>query len=146
MTPPPSLEAQAARQRVERLATLLDSAVMIPGTNVGIGVDALIGLVPVVGDAVALALGAWLIAEARAAGAPRRVLARMAGNLALDGVFGAIPLAGDLFDVAFRANRRNAALLIAHLDGREAAQAARWPWVVAGLALAALVAWMAWPN
>ena len=105
--------------RLEALANLLDTAVLIPGTNVRFGLDALIGLVPVVGDVVSAALSLYLVREARALGAPRHLVLRMLGNVALDGVVGAVPLAGDAFDVLWRANRRNMALLRKWLEKDE---------------------------
>jgi hypothetical protein len=102
--------------RIDALARLLDTAFVIPGTNIRFGLDALIGLVPGIGDAVTTVLSLYIVNEARALGAPRLLLARMLANVGLDGVIGAIPLFGDAFDVAFRANRRNMALLIAHID------------------------------
>jgi hypothetical protein len=75
------------------------------------GLDALIGLVPGIGDLVTTGLSLYLVSEARALGAPRRLIWRMLANVALDGVVGAVPLAGDVFDVMWRANRRNMALL-----------------------------------
>ena len=92
---------------------------MVPGTNIRFGLDALIGLVPGIGDAVTTLLSLYIVREARALGAPRLLIARMLANVALDGVVGAVPVAGDLFDVAFRANRRNVALLRQHLDRAE---------------------------
>ena len=84
---------------------------MIPGTNVRFGIDALIGLVPGIGDVVTTLLSLYIVREARALGAPRWLIARMLWNVALDGVVGAVPLAGDVFDVMWRANRRNMDLL-----------------------------------
>jgi uncharacterized protein DUF4112 len=104
-----------ALQRLDFLATLLDSAILIPGTNIRFGADAVIGLVPGIGDAVTTALSAWIVYEAHRLGVPRRMLARMIGNVALDGLFGAVPLIGDVFDVMWRANRRNLRLLREHL-------------------------------
>ena len=83
------------------------------------GLDALIGLVPGIGDAITTAIALYIVNEARALGAPRLLVARMVANVALDGVVGAVPLVGDAFDVAFRANRRNMALLRDHLDKTE---------------------------
>jgi hypothetical protein len=100
-----------ARRRVRVLSRLLDNAVPIPGLRVPVGLDAAIGLVPVVGDAVTTLLGAWIIYEARQLGAPGHAIARMVGNLMLDAVIGAVPLAGDVADVFFRANQRNVRLL-----------------------------------
>ena len=101
--------------RIDALATLLDTAFVIPGTNIRFGVDALIGLVPGIGDLITTALSLFIVREARALGAPRLLVARMLANVALDGLVGAVPLMGDAFDVAFRANRRNIALLQKHL-------------------------------
>jgi hypothetical protein len=97
--------------RLDALAALLDTAILVPGTNFRFGLDALIGLVPGIGDAVTTLLSLYIVREARALGAPRRLVWRMLGNVALDGVVGAVPLAGDVFDVMWRANRRNVALL-----------------------------------
>lgn len=101
--------------RIDALATLLDTAFVIPGTSIRFGFDALIGLVPGIGDLIATALALFIVREARALGAPRLLVARMLANVALDGLVGVVPLVGDAFDVAFRANRRNIALLQRHL-------------------------------
>jgi hypothetical protein len=103
-------------KRLDGLAILMDSAVTIPGTNVTMGLDALIGLVPVLGDMVTTAISSYILYEARRLGASKLTLARMAGNVAIDGVVGAIPIVGDVFDVTFRANRRNMAILRTHLE------------------------------
>ena len=105
--------------RIDALATLMDTAFLIPGTQIRFGLDALIGLVPGIGDAVTTLISLYIVSEARALGAPPLLIARMVANVALDGLVGAVPLAGDAFDVAFRANRRNMALLRAHLDEAE---------------------------
>ena len=97
--------------RIDALATLLDTAFILPGTNIRFGLDALIGLVPGIGDVVTTAMSLYIVHEAHQLGAPGNVLARMVANVALDGFVGAVPLVGDAFDVAFRANRRNIALL-----------------------------------
>jgi hypothetical protein len=101
-------------ERLDRLATLLDTAFVIPGTNIRFGADALIGLAPGIGDSVTTALAAYIVYEAHRLGVPRRVLIRMIGNVAIDGIVGAVPVYGDLFDVAFRANRRNVRILREH--------------------------------
>jgi hypothetical protein len=103
-------------ERLERLARLLDTAIVVPGTNIRFGADAIIGLVPGIGDTITTALSAWIVYEAHKLGVPRRLLARMITNVALDGVVGAVPLAGDLFDVMWRANQRNIRLLRQHLQ------------------------------
>jgi hypothetical protein len=109
-------ERRAIVERLDRLSILLDTALAIPGTNVRFGADALIGLFPGIGDAVTTALAAYIVYEAHRLGAPRRLIARMVANVALDGVIGAVPLAGDVLDVMFRANRRNMRLLRAWLE------------------------------
>ena len=105
--------------RLDALANLLDTAFVIPGTQIRFGLDALIGLVPGIGDAITTVMSLYIVNEARALGAPPLLIARMLANVALDGFVGAVPLAGDAFDVAFRANRRNMALLRNHLAAEE---------------------------
>jgi hypothetical protein len=102
--------------RIDALAQLLDTAFLIPGTNIRFGLDAVIGLVPGIGDVVTTIMSLYIVNEARALGAPRLLIGRMLANVALDGLAGAVPFVGDAFDVMFRANRRNIALLLAHLD------------------------------
>jgi Domain of unknown function (DUF4112) len=102
--------------RLEALAKLLDVAFILPGTKVRYGIDGIIGLIPVVGDIIATALSLWLVREARALGAPWYVTARMLGNVAIQGTVGAVPVAGDAFDVLYRANMRNARILRRWLD------------------------------
>jgi hypothetical protein len=113
--------------RIDALATLLDTAFVMPGSNIRFGLDALIGLLPGLGDLISTAFSLFIVREARALGAPRWLVARMLVNVAVDGVVGAVPLVGDAFDVAWRANRRNMALLQKHL-AREprAMRAADW--------------------
>ena len=94
---------------------MLDDAFRIPGTNIRFGWDTVIGLVPGFGDAATMIVGMAPIWTAWRMGASRWLLARMMGNIAVDTVVGAVPVAGDLFDVFFRANRRNARLLEKHL-------------------------------
>ena len=97
--------------RLEAIAKLLDIAFVLPGTKIRYGVDGIVGLIPVVGDVIATALSLWLVREARALGAPWHLITRMLGNVAVQGVAGTVPFAGDAFDVLFRANMRNARLL-----------------------------------
>lgn len=105
--------------RIDSLSRLLDTAFAVPGTNIRFGFDGLIGLVPGIGDTVTTALSLWLVYEAHQLGAPKHVLARMLGNVALDGVVGSVPLAGDMFDVMWKANRRNLRILRDWLDRHE---------------------------
>jgi hypothetical protein len=104
----------AAETRIARVTRLLDELVRVPGTPIRVGLDPLIGLIPVVGDAVAAGLGAWVIAEAARFGIPRVVLARMVMNLLLDLGIGAIPIVGDAYDFLFRSNTRNLELFRRH--------------------------------
>ena len=97
--------------RLRRLAWLLDSSLPLPGTRWRIGLDALIGLVPFIGDFVGVAFSGVILAEAARLGVGKRVLARMALNVALEGLVGLVPLAGDVFDAAWKANQRNVRLL-----------------------------------
>jgi hypothetical protein len=99
---------------------VLDSAVRIPGTDVRVGLDALIGLVPVVGDLVTKAVSGYMILEARRLGVSRWTIARMAANTTLDTVVGMVPVVGDAFDVMYRANAKNVALLRRELERRGA--------------------------
>ena len=107
---------RAALERLDWLANLMDSAVVIPGTRITVGLDALIGLAPGIGDTVTTLISLWMVKEAHALGAPRHLIARMIGNVALDGLVGAVPLLGDAFDVMFRANKRNMKMLREHFE------------------------------
>ncbi|HEY1981225.1 MAG TPA: DUF4112 domain-containing protein [Xanthobacteraceae bacterium] len=111
------LSRRAALDRIDRIATLLDTAFIVPGTNVRFGAESLLRLIPGIGDAAASALSCYLLFEAHRLGVPRLLFARMAANVLLEGTVGAVPLAGDAFDVFFRANRRNVALLRRHFAG-----------------------------
>src|SRR5204863_4143223 len=97
--------------RSRRLAVLMDDLLRIPGTQQGLGLDALIGLIPGVGDLVGSGLSGAIMYDAVRARVPVPVLARMAWNILLDALLGLVPFAGDLVDVAHRANRRNYRLL-----------------------------------
>ena len=101
--------------RITALTKLLDNAFLIPGLNRRVGIDAIIGLVPGIGDAISTALASYIIWEARQLGLPRWKIARMIGNVAIDTAVGAIPLAGDAFDLVFKANVRNLRIIHEHL-------------------------------
>jgi hypothetical protein len=113
-SPYDAVSRRAALDRLDMLATILDTAFILPGTNVRFGAESLLRLVPGIGDVIASVLSCYLLYEARRLGVPRLLFARMAGNVALEALVGAVPLAGDAFDVFFRANRRNVALLRKH--------------------------------
>lgn len=104
--------------RLEALAKLMDSAFVLPGTKFRFGLDAIVGLVPGIGDAISGAISSYLIWEARRLAASRLLIARMAGNTLFDTLLGSIPIAGDVFDASFRGNMRNVALLRQHLENK----------------------------
>jgi len=106
----------AVRQRIEMMERLLERCLTIPGIRVPVGLDAVAGLIPVVGDLLAAALGAYIVWEASNLGLPKWKLWRMAGNVAFDTALGAVPVAGDLFDLLFRSNSRNLKIVKRHLD------------------------------
>lgn len=108
----------ASRARVARIAHWLDGLVTIPGTKLRFGVDSVVGLIPGVGDVAGMLMGSAILSEGLRAGVPNHLVARMIGNTVIDGLVGAVPFFGDLFDFAFRSNAKNARLLLAHLDER----------------------------
>ena len=103
-------------ERLRKVGWVLDSSFRIPGTRIRFGIDAIIGLVPGLGDLIAGALSLYIIAESARLGVPRSLLARMGWNVAVDTFVGEIPILGDLFDVVWKANMRNLALLEEHLQ------------------------------
>ena len=109
-------DPHSVRRRIEAMELLLERSFVIPGINRPVGLDALVGLIPVAGDIVGMALGAYIVWEARNLDMPKWKLARMAGNVAFDSVVGAVPVAGDLFDFMFRSNTRNLKIVRKHLD------------------------------
>jgi hypothetical protein len=116
LTMPTGNDPASVRQRLEFLEHLLERSFVIPGINRPVGLDAMIGLVPVVGDIVTAAMGAYLVWEARNLGLPKWKLWRMGGNVAFDSLLGMIPVAGDLADFLFRSNTRNLRIVKRHLD------------------------------
>ncbi|HUQ79336.1 MAG TPA: DUF4112 domain-containing protein [Patescibacteria group bacterium] len=104
----------AFERRFSLVTRLFDDLVEVPGTRHRIGLDPIVGLIPVVGDAVSGVVGFWLIAEATRFGLPRVVVARMVLNTGLDVIVGLVPLVGDLFDIVSRSNARNLALFRRH--------------------------------
>lgn len=140
----PDLEVGTLDSRLERLRKVgwaLDSSFRIPGTQIRFGIDMIIGLVPGLGDLIAGALSLYIIAESARLGAPRSLLAQMGWNVAVDTLAGEVPILGDLFDVVWKANMRNLALLEEHLQQPIAgAKANRGFIVVLGLGLLLLTA------
>ena len=108
-------QADAIR-RMEMMAKLLDNAFVIPGTNQRVGIDAIIGLVPGLGDIATTILSSYVIWEARNLGVSRVAIGRMLTNLAIHASVGAIPILGDVFDAFFRVNQRNMRIVRAQLD------------------------------
>lgn len=104
------------RTRIEAVEGFMERLFTVPGINRPVGLDSIVGLIPVVGDITTAAIGAWLVWEARNLGMPKWQLARMAGNVGVDTAIGAIPFVGDIFDFAFRSNSRNLRIIKRHLD------------------------------
>ncbi|MFD2237380.1 DUF4112 domain-containing protein [Aureimonas populi] len=103
-------------ERLARFAKMMDTAFRIPGTNIRFGADALISLFPAIGDSIAAGMGLVIVNEARKLGLPYTKIARMVGNLGIDALFGAMPVAGTVFDVYFKAHKRNVAIILDHFD------------------------------
>jgi hypothetical protein len=111
-----SEQVRATRERLRSFAWLLDSSIPIPGTRLTVGLEALIGLFPVIGDLIGVLLSSYILGEAARLGVPRAVLLRMAFNVGVEGVVGMVPFAGDVFDAAWKANQRNVRLLDAWIE------------------------------
>ncbi len=114
-------ESHARVSRAEELADLLDSRFTLPGTSWRFGLDPLLGLVPGVGDVVSSGLSLVILFDAKRQGCSRGTLARMALNLTIDAAIGAVPILGDVFDFAYKANKRNLRLMQADLESRRRA-------------------------
>jgi hypothetical protein len=118
-------EGRERLQRLRSLAWLLDSSIPLPG-GFRVGLDAIVGLLPVIGDVAGALVSGFILNEARLLGAPRSVLVRMSANVMIETILGAVPLLGDLFDAGFKANLRNIALLERyHLDPQGSRQESR---------------------
>lgn len=135
-------------QQLENLAWMLDSSFQVPGTRFRIGLDSLIGLVPVLGDIVGAALSTYILWVASSMGVPRVTLMRMALNVTLESVAGVVPIFGDLFDMAWKANNRNVEILKSHHRDSRSARRKDWVFLVlltlALLAVLALLSWAAY--
>ncbi|MFC6732663.1 DUF4112 domain-containing protein [Haladaptatus sp. DYSN1] len=113
----PAEQTEDTLDNLRSLSTLLDNSIRVPGTNYRIGLDPLVGMLPVVGDLPTTALSVYIVFEAASIGVPRPTLYRMVFNLVVDATVGSIPIIGDLFDAVWKANARNVALLEArHQD------------------------------
>jgi hypothetical protein len=113
---PVGRDPASVRRRVEAMERLLERAFLVPGTQMRVGLDGIVGLVPGIGDVITAAMGAWLVWEARNLGMSKFQLFRMAGHIGIDTLLGAVPLVGDLFDFAYRSNSRNVRIMKRYLD------------------------------
>ncbi|MDN3647099.1 DUF4112 domain-containing protein [Pontixanthobacter aestiaquae] len=113
---PTGTDPVAVRKRIEAMEQLLERSFRIPGVNYPIGLDSIIGLVPVLGDIVTTAMGAYIVWEAKNLGLPKWKIWRMMGNVGFDAVLGAVPVVGDAADFLFRSNTRNLRIVKKHLD------------------------------
>jgi hypothetical protein len=136
---------KTAYDKLDALAWLLDSSVQIPGTRWKVGLDAFIGMIPVLGDAIGAALSTYIMVMAAKMGIPRVTLLRMGFNVTLEAVVGLVPFVGDLFDFAWKANRRNVDLLRAHLENPSQARKGDWLFatifILFSLAVLGLLGW-----
>lgn len=124
---PEMTDAMRRLDRVETVANILDTAIRVPGVGVRVGLDSILGLVPGIGDTVALMPGLYILYEGYKVGLPRRALMRMGRNAAIDYAVGTIPVLGDVFDVAFKANQRNAGIVREHVAAAIAGQSTSDP-------------------
>ena len=123
---------------VETIAWLLDNSIPVPGTGRRFGIDALIGFVPVVGDVLSGGIGLFVVWRASRFGLPRIVVARMLVNSVIDIAIGAIPLLGDAFDLWFKANTRNLAIVRRHLEHPDTST--RNDWLILGALVSLIMA------
>jgi hypothetical protein len=136
LTPAQEIRLKALRHMSE----LLDSAFVVPGTGYRIGLDPIIGLVPIIGDLASPLFTIGLLWQGFDLGIPKVVQLRMIGNVAIDAIIGAIPIAGDLFDFAWKSNQMNLALLERHAYEEHRASAGDWLFVVAMILLVVAIA------
>lgn len=105
-------------EKLQQLSNLMDKAFIIPGTNIRFGFDSIVGLIPVVGDTLTVAVSGYIYSFAKKAGVPRRKRMRMAWNIFIDWLIGLIPVLGDIFDVGFKANSKNVHIIMTHVESR----------------------------
>jgi hypothetical protein len=109
-------DKQRVKKRLDRLAWYLDNSIQLPGLNVRVGIDPLVGLIPGIGDTIGAIMSSYILSEAARLGAPKSILLKMAFNIAVDALAGALPIFGDLFDFGWKTNQRNARILGDYLD------------------------------
>ena len=109
-------DAASVRKRIDAMEMLLERSFVVPGLNRPVGLDFVVGLIPIAGDIVTTAMGAWIVWEARNLGLSKWQLTRMAANVGFDALLGAVPLIGDAADFFFRSNTRNLKIVRRHLD------------------------------
>ena len=136
----PAADAKT-RRRLERLAWYLDNSIPIPGLNARIGLDSLLGLLPGIGDIIGAFFSSYILAAAARLGAPKSVLLKMAFNIAAEVVAGALPVLGDFFDMAWKANQRNVQLLGDYLDQprKTVVVSRQFVWVLGALLLGLVI-------
>lgn len=113
---PTGTDPVSIRRRVEAMEQMLERSFRIPGVNIPVGLDSIIGLIPVLGDLVTTAMGAYIVWEGKNLGMPKWKLWRMAGNVGFDTLIGAVPIVGDAADVLFRSNTKNLRIIRKHMD------------------------------
>ncbi|MBD2843420.1 DUF4112 domain-containing protein [Erythrobacter rubeus] len=113
---PSGTDPASVRMRVEIMEKLLERSFRVPGVNMSVGLDAIIGLIPVVGDFITTAMGAYIVWEGRNLGMSKWQLSRMGANVAFDTAIGLVPFVGDAADFLFRSNSRNLRIIKKHLD------------------------------
>lgn len=106
----------SVRRRIEAMEAMLEGLFVIPGTSRRVGLDTIVGLVPVIGDLATAAMGAWIVWEARNLGMSKWQITRMAANVGMDTLIGAVPFAGDIFDFFYKSNTKNLRIIRKHLD------------------------------
>ncbi|WRH67917.1 MAG: DUF4112 domain-containing protein [Planktothrix sp. GU0601_MAG3] len=123
------LERIITVRRMRRLSTILDNAIRVPGTSIGLGIDPILGLIPGGGDILGGVLSIYIVFEAFKLGLPRETLITMVSNIALETITGTVPVFGDIFDVAWKANVKNVELLETYVNSPEVGEKAD-PWFI----------------
>jgi len=127
-------DKQRVKKRLDRLAWYLDNSIQLPGLNLRVGIDPLVGLIPGIGDTIGAIMSSYILSEAARLGAPKSILLKLEFNIAVDALAGAMPIFGDLIDFGWKANQRNARILGDYLDNpRETVATSRlFAWVLVG--------------